>query len=119
MDFISEYLSRSEKEQFMMLRNIMHGLKYDTDNEMQEAVAQLVLPEITPVNQLPLVTLAVYVGHAYARRTHEAPPWVFHRDLVLDEPFKGVGYRDAWFFCGEQVFYRHNYFVDPRSLEVL
>ena len=119
MDFITEYLSRSEKEQYMMLRNIMHCLKYDMDNEVQEAVAQLVLPEITPDNQLPLVTLAVYLGHAYTKRTREVPEWVFHRDLHLEKPFKGVGYRDAWFFCGEQVFYRHNYFVDPRSLDVL
>jgi len=119
MDFITAYLSRSEEEQSMMLRNIMHCLKYDTNNEMQDALVQLELPEITPANQLPLVTLAVYVGHAYSKRTNKVLPWVFHPGLHLEEPFKGIGYRDAWFFCGEQVFYRHNYFVDPRSLDVL
>ena len=119
MDFIIEYLSRPEEEQYMMIRNVLHCLKYDTDDEIQEAVEQLVLPEITSQNQLPLITLAVYLSYAYSKRTGKELEWVFNPDLVLEEPFKGVGYRDAWFFCGEQVFYRHNYFVDPRSLEVL
>jgi len=119
MDFIYDYLSRTEEEQFMILRNIIHCLKYDQDDEIEEAVEQLELPKITSCNRLPLISMAVYLGHAYFKRTGKTPEWTQSPDLVLEEPFKGVGYRDAWFFCGEQVFYRHNYFVDPRSLDVL
>ncbi|MCL1883930.1 MAG: hypothetical protein FWF81_09305 [Defluviitaleaceae bacterium] len=119
MDFIQEYLAGSEQEQYMMLRNIMHALKYDEDDEIQEALHKLELPNINEENQLPLVRMAVYLGHSYAKRTGKELPWVFNPALVLDKPYKGVGYRDAWFFCGEQVFYRHNYFTDPRSLDVL
>jgi hypothetical protein len=119
MNFIEDYLSRPAKEQHMILRNMMHRLKYDQDDEITDTLANLRLPEITPENRLPLVTMAVYLGHAYGKRMKHEPEWVFDPGLVLEEPYKGPGYRNAWFFCGEQVFYRHNYFADPRSLDVL
>ena len=119
MDFFDDYLSLTEEEQFMVIRNLLHRIKYDRDTEVLDDVETLVLPPVNDSNRLPFVRLAVYLGHAYFKKTGKIPLWTLSPDLVLEEPFKGVGYRDAWFFCGEQVFYRHNYFVDPRSLEVL
>ena len=119
MDFFDDYLNLTEEEQLMVIRNLLHRIKYDAGTEILDDIESLVLPSINESNRLPFVRLAVYLGHAYFKKVGKEPSWVFNPNLVLTEPFKGAGYRDAWFFCGEQVFYRHNYFVDPRSLDVL
>ena len=119
MDFFDDYLALTPEEQLMVIRNLVHRIKYDTDTEVIDSIETLVLPPVTDENRLPFVRLAVYLGHNYFKKTGKVPKWTLCPKLVLPTPFKGVGYRDAWFFCGEQVFYRHNYFVDPRSLDVL
>jgi len=119
MSFFDDYLSLTAEEQLMVIRNLLHRIKYDADTEVLDSIKTLVLPRVDDSNRLPFVRLAVYFGHAYFKKTGKTPEWTLSPDLVLEEPFRGAGYRDAWFFCGEQVFYRHNYFVDPRSLEVL
>ena len=119
MDFFDDYLSLSAEEQLMVIRNLLHRIKYDKETDIIDDIGSLNLPAVNENNQLPFVRLAVYLGHAYTQKTGKVPKWTLSPDLHLEEPFKGIGYRDAWFFCGEQVFYRHNYFVDPRSLDVL
>ena len=119
MCFVQEYLGKDEKGQNIMIRSLLHKIKFGDEAEVYQTYLNFPLHLVTDLTKKALVRLAMFVSHAYQKRIGEIPDWARDKRLVLDKAHKAEGYTSTWFLFGPQAMLRHNYFVCPSALEVL
>jgi hypothetical protein len=118
-NFVAEYLEKDARDKFVLLKSYLHGIKHESVDDCFEYFSEFDFTRLSEENKVELVRLAVYVEHAFASRFGRVPVWCFDKRLVMMPAYLGRGYREAWFFFGNQSCLNHNFFIDPGALEVM
>lgn len=120
-NFLEKFIEADPYTRKNLTSNWLHGIKSFSEESCFKYFKDLDFEYFNTLNEedkVLFIKLVVLIENAFEERFGRFPKWCLDERLVLKNPYLGKGYDVSWLFFGVQAFYRHNCFLDPRSLTV-
>ena len=118
-NFLNIFLKTPKNERRRLVQSWLHLIQMVDKEVCFLAFDYFDFDLMNSENRIDIVKLVVKIRYNFGKRFGISPIWGKDPRLKLSETFKEDGYDSNWFFFGPQVFFDHNCFINPSSLNVM